>query len=140
MRQPFAGNVIPASRIVPVARNIMGYIPLPDVTGNLPTEFNNYVSPNDEGQYGYNQYYFKLDYIWNTKHHTFASNTRNQGHEDRSQTGFPQGDPARYGPNPNQRNHYGATVDHVWTVTPTLGPRCARRLGPLFLAARTNHH
>jgi hypothetical protein len=120
VRQPFAGNVIPASRIVPAARNIMGYIPLPDVTGSLPTEFNNYVSPNDEGQYGYNQYYFKLDYIWNAKHHTFASNTRNQGHENRSQTGFPLGDPARYGPDPNQRNHYGATVDHVWTVTPTL--------------------
>ena len=119
-RQPFAGNVIPASRIVPVARNIMSFIPLPDVTGNLPTEFSNYVSPNDEGQYGYNQYYFKLDYIWNAKHHTFASNTRNQGHEDRSQTGFPQGDPARYGPNPNQRNHYGANVDHVWAITPTL--------------------
>ncbi len=29
-RQPFPGNTIPANRISPVARNILGYVPLPD--------------------------------------------------------------------------------------------------------------
>ena len=31
--QPFAGNLIPASRISPIAKNILGYIPMPNTTG-----------------------------------------------------------------------------------------------------------
>ena len=34
IRSPFAGNVIPADRIDPVARNVMKYYPLPNVAGD----------------------------------------------------------------------------------------------------------
>lgn len=37
-RSPFAGDVIPGSRISPVAKKIIPYVPLP----NLPGDFNNY--------------------------------------------------------------------------------------------------
>ncbi|MFN3326548.1 MAG: carboxypeptidase regulatory-like domain-containing protein [Bryobacteraceae bacterium] len=39
-RQPFAGNVIPASRISPIAQRIQSYYPLPNITGQ---EANNYA-------------------------------------------------------------------------------------------------
>ena len=115
-RDAFPGNAIPRARMVPVARNALGYVPLPNVAGNPQTHFSNYVATPNEGQYGYDSYYFKFDYIWNEKHHTFASHTQNHGHENRSQTGFPLGNPARYGPDPNARAHYGATLDHVWNA------------------------
>jgi hypothetical protein len=120
VRNPFPGNLVPGDRMVPVAKNIMKYIPLPNVAGSPLTQFNNYVSTPNLGLYGYDSYYFKFDYIWNERQHTFASQTQNHGHENRSQTGFPQGDPARYGPDPNARAHYGATLDHVWNATPSM--------------------
>ncbi|MFN9297725.1 MAG: TonB-dependent receptor domain-containing protein [Acidobacteriota bacterium] len=43
-RQPFAGNVIPASRIDPVARIIMGDVWKPNSTGTGPTGVNNFIS------------------------------------------------------------------------------------------------
>jgi hypothetical protein len=50
LRDPFAGNVIPANRIHPVGRNVAGIYPLPNAPGN----FNNYTSAanrvvNDNG-------------------------------------------------------------------------------------------
>ncbi len=41
VRSPFPGNIVPANRIDPVARNIQAYLPLP----NLPGVFNNYYFP-----------------------------------------------------------------------------------------------
>jgi hypothetical protein len=44
VRDPFPGNVIPAGRQDPVARNIMKYYPLPNTQGAPWTEANNYYA------------------------------------------------------------------------------------------------
>ena len=43
-RQPFAGNVIPGSRIDPVSRRIIGDLWKPNGPGTGPTQLNNYVA------------------------------------------------------------------------------------------------
>jgi len=42
IRQPFPGNVIPASMIDPVAKALEAYMPEPNVTGDAGTNYNNY--------------------------------------------------------------------------------------------------
>src|SRR5262249_31585822 len=44
IRAPFAGNVIPAARLNPVAKNVLGIIPGGNVPGNPVTGLNNLVS------------------------------------------------------------------------------------------------
>jgi len=46
MREPFAGNIIPADRFDPVARAAMGYFPLPNREGTAANA-NNYVGNSD---------------------------------------------------------------------------------------------
>lgn len=117
VRDPFPGNRLPPQRIVPVSQNIMQYIPLPNIVTNPITNFNDFAASPNVGQYGYDTYYVKFDYIWNENHRTFVSQTQNHGHEYRTANGLPMGNPARQGPDPNKRAHYGATLDHVWTAT-----------------------
>ena len=118
-RDPFPGNRVPAQKIVPVARNILSFVPAPNIVTNAVTNVNNFASSPNIGEYGYDSFYTKFDYLWNSKHRTFGSHTQNHGQEFRTQTGFPKGNPAKYGPDPNRRAHYGATLDHVWTATPS---------------------
>ncbi len=44
IRQPFPGNIIPASRINPVSANIVNFYPLPNLPGAANTGLNNYYS------------------------------------------------------------------------------------------------
>lgn len=43
-RDPFPGNIVPASRIDPVARRMMAYYPQPNTPGNPITHVNNFIS------------------------------------------------------------------------------------------------
>lgn len=43
VRDPFAGNVIPTSRINPVSLAMLAYFPAPNTTGSGPTNQNNYI-------------------------------------------------------------------------------------------------
>jgi HSP20 family molecular chaperone IbpA len=60
-RLPFPGNVIPASRISPVARNIMAKIPLPNVPGAAFGQVN-YELPSYERQKTTDAVNLKLNY------------------------------------------------------------------------------
>jgi hypothetical protein len=42
-RDPFPGNIIPADRINPVSRNVIGLYPLPNFPGTGPAQLNNFV-------------------------------------------------------------------------------------------------
>ena len=119
VRSPFPGNVVPAQSIAPVARNVMKYVPLPNTISNPVTNFNNFVASPNIFLYRYDSFFVKFDYIWNERHHTFASTTQWHGQEYNNQNGLPYGNPARRGPDPNDRAHYGATLDHIWNVTPS---------------------
>jgi hypothetical protein len=116
-RTQFPGNVIPPSRIPQVSRNILGYIPLPNVNTLPVTNFNNLgVAPN-VGRFAYNSWYAKLNYQWNENNRTFFSETQNYGSNNSSTNGIPSGNPAKLGSDPARRNHYGATLDHVYTAS-----------------------
>jgi hypothetical protein len=116
-RSPFPGNVIPADRVAQVSRNILGYIPLPNVVTLPVTNFNNLgVAPN-VGRFAYNSWYMKFNYLWNENNRTFFSETQNYGSNNSSTNGLPTGNPAKLGSDPARRNHYGATLDHVATLS-----------------------
>ena len=115
-RTPFAGNRIPADRIAPVSSNILKFVPLPNIVTNPVTNFNNYgVAPNI-GRFRYNAWFMKFDYQWNDKNRTFFSETQNYGSNNSSNNGLPSGNPAKVGSDPARRNHYGATLDHVYAM------------------------
>jgi hypothetical protein len=68
VRDPFAGNVIPASLINPVALNMLKYFPAPNAAGTGPTHQNNYVS-TDSNNIQKNTWSARLD-------HNFTDDTR----------------------------------------------------------------
>jgi hypothetical protein len=115
-RTAFPGNVIPANRMSDVSKNILNYIPLPNITTNPVTNFNNLgLSPN-VGMFRYNAWFMKFDYQWSDKNRTFFSETQNYGSNNSSNNGILTGNPAKVGSDPASRNHYGTTLDHVYTM------------------------
>ena len=63
-RQPFAGNVIPADRISPVASKIIPHLPMPNLTnadGSVP-EFNNYFV---QAPFQFNRWTLDTKMNWN---------------------------------------------------------------------------
>ena len=60
-RLPFPGNVIPANRISPVARNILGLLPQPNISGVAPGQVN-YELPTSEREKTTNAFNVKLNF------------------------------------------------------------------------------
>ena len=85
IRNPFPGNVIPQSRISPVARNLMNLMPVP----NGPGLVQNFFATNNEGRYRYDQPMARWDHMINNADRVYAMMTFQHGHEFRNQTGFP---------------------------------------------------
>jgi hypothetical protein len=115
-RDPFPGNIIPANRIDPVARNILNYYPAPNQPGNAQGQ-NNYLSTNERGDdfYSFN---VRGDHQFNNDHKTFIRFSRNNRTEYRGNwTGEVNG----IKPTGNflYRINNALTADHVWTVTPS---------------------
>lgn len=119
VRDPFPGNRIPDARIVPVARNMLKFIPLPNIVTNPVTFLNNFAASPNVGRFDYDAQHVKVDYIWNERHRTSASETFNRGSGNRSANGIGSGNPAKTGVDPKRRRHYGAILDHVWTASAT---------------------
>src|ERR1700684_1493658 len=73
-RNPFPGDVIPQSRISPIAEKILSYLPAPHTVGQGGTSTatgiaNNYINPTNEGRYWYNQPIARWD-------HNFSDNDK----------------------------------------------------------------
>lgn len=111
VRQPFAGNIIPASRITPIARNVVANIPDP----NTPALVGNYnfVATNARDQY-----------IWSMKFdHAFNATNRvsyffsNEVQTDDSIAGFAGllGNGLLGGQKP-----YSHRINHDWSIKPNL--------------------
>lgn len=83
-RTAFPGNVVPASRIDPVALNVVKYYPLPNGPGNLYTGANNYFVAGAATQ-NTNQYDVKVDeninernrFFVRVSHHTWMTSPAN---------------------------------------------------------------
>jgi len=85
IRNPFPGNVIPASRISPVAQKILSFYPAPN-SGGLQQ---NFIAPANTGHYHYNQPMGRWDHVFGANDRFYAMATYQHGYEFRNSTGFP---------------------------------------------------
>jgi hypothetical protein len=111
LRVQFPGNIIPSSRIDPVARNLVKYYPLPTsnaITGNLPI---NPSIPNSN-----NTFDIRLDPYMGA-HHFFG-----RGVYQQPEVGSPNtfGNIAASSNPPLEQRRRQAMIHDVWAVTPTM--------------------
>jgi hypothetical protein len=80
-RTPFAGNVIPANRIDPIAAKAMAYYPLPNQAGRADQSAN-YYTPQTR-YYDYRGLLTRIDHNFNQSHRLFTNVFYNWRQEDR---------------------------------------------------------
>jgi len=118
IRQPFPGNLIPASRMDPVALKMLPYIPLPNFTPDV-SGFNNF-NPGGEPivtKERYNAYTIKFDQVITETERFSIHYVTNK----RWQTGPSYDWPIPVnGPNNFERYNQGANAQLTSTLTPTL--------------------
>jgi hypothetical protein len=81
VRDPFPGNIIPADRINPVARNVLGYFPAPNQAG--APDFSNNFFAEQPWTYAYDFQMIRIDHAWSADHRTFGRFIRNFRREER---------------------------------------------------------
>jgi len=111
-RQPFPGNRIPASRLSPVALNLMKIIP---TVANFDDRYVwNFVSPVRN-----NEILAKTDYNINSSHMLAVSYFRTLGDQQIANTAG-NGNIPSWGPQVNNSDQHTGSVRHAWTLAPTL--------------------
>ena len=114
-RQPFPGNRIPASRISPIGKAILGYYPAPNFQPQ--SLVNNFTRPDNVGRYRYEQPIGRYDKVLTENQRMHVLFTFQDGSEFRDQTGFDP--PARWGNMPGTvRRDINTVVSYDWTITP----------------------
>jgi hypothetical protein len=119
IRNPFPGDVIPASRVSPIGAKILSLYPAP----NAPGQTQNFFGAGNDGQYRYDQPLGKWDHIAGEKDRFYVTFAFQHGHEFRSQNGFPV--PAEYGNIISERTsqHYIADWTRVLSPASVLDVR-----------------
>ena len=114
-RQPFPGNIVPASRISPIAREYMQYWPLPNQAGDVQQR-NNFLSSNPRTDDFYSVS-LRGDHRISSTQSLFVRYTRNDRQEAR---GNWAGEVNGIRPIGNflYRVNDGVTGDHVWAISP----------------------
>ena len=112
-RQPYAGNVIPASEITPIASKIMALFPKP----NLPGYANNYAYSGDS-THKYNQPIASVDYNFTQDTKVKFTFAWWSGLEYRNGSGFPGA--AANGNINNYRSDVAPVVDFTHNFSPML--------------------
>lgn len=84
IRDPFPGNVIPASRMSPIGKKILSYYPAP----NYPGQVNNYIADTG-GVYRYDQPIVRWDHVFNDSNRLNVLESYQWGQEFRNSTGIP---------------------------------------------------
>ncbi len=115
-RQPFPGNIIPGNRISPIAREILGYYPMPNQPGDAQGR-NNYISTNARGDDFYTMNY-RVDHNLTDRQRFFVRYARNNRTEYR---GNWIGEINGANPVGNYlfRINDALNADHVWTMSPS---------------------
>jgi hypothetical protein len=113
-RSLFPGDVIPESRLSPIARNLLKYVPLPNIT-SAPTgnAVNNYVPPSVR-QDKFPVLTTRVDHNWSESERSFARVSWNSLAEDSGDT-FGKGDIAAG--NHLTRSAKSLGLDHVLTLS-----------------------
>jgi Carboxypeptidase regulatory-like domain len=117
MRQPFPGNIIPASMFNSVGQSLLALYPLPNRPGVGGSDENNFFSdaPNTDNDYSYD---LRIDHKFSDKQSIF-------GHVDEFNNyinyGAVFGNPSL---TPNYSNNYipgrNIMVDHTWAISPSV--------------------
>ncbi len=116
-RTAFPGNVIPANRINPVARELLKYYPAANQPGNAQGQ-NNFLSTNERGDDFYTVN-VRGDHQFNNDHKSFVRYSRNNRTEYRGNWTGEQNGIIPTG-NFLFRINNAVTGDHVWTMSPTM--------------------
>ena len=115
-RQPFPGNVIPTSRLNPIALEYLKYYPAPNQAGDAQGR-NNFITDNPRGDDFYSMNY-RIDHNLTDKQRFFVRYSRNNRVEYRGNwTGEVNG--IRPTGNYLYRINDALNMDHVWTMTPS---------------------
>jgi hypothetical protein len=116
VRQPFQNNIIPTSRLNPIAQKVLGYYPLPNQAANATGQDNFFYSnPRTDDFYSVST---RFDHSISAKQRAMARYTRNDRRESRNaQLGVVNG----VVPTGNFlfRKNDGFTYNHTWTQSST---------------------
>ncbi len=118
-------GIIPASRIDPVAANILKLYPLPNAPGCIGPNVTKATCPDTDnffataniGKYSYNQPMVRVDHIFSEANRMYALVTWQRGHEDRSGNGFSI--PAEIGEIISERDDTNAIFDFTHVFSPS---------------------
>ena len=113
VRDPFPGNVIPANRINPVARQLLQRVPLP-TNSNLA---NNLLVPDNPRADKYNQHTLKVDQVINSSNRASVRLAWNKRNEINDTAGFPIEASPWY---LHGRENKGPSLDLTSTLNPSM--------------------
>ncbi|MBL8179231.1 MAG: TonB-dependent receptor [Bryobacterales bacterium] len=114
-RQPFPGNVLPASRISPIGRAILGFYPAPNFQAQ--SLVNNFTRPDNLGKYRYEQPMARYDRVLTDNDRINFLFTFQDGGEFRDQTGFDP--PAQFG---NMNGTVRRDMNYILSYDRTMSP------------------
>jgi hypothetical protein len=119
IRSQFPNNQIPASRIDPVARNVMRFMPTPNAqTAGQRYSTTNFLLPGYVNQDDFYNLILKFDWNFGDKHRTFIRHASNDRTEERCANGICAG-PGMDGQQPFQRINDAYVIDWVTTLNST---------------------
>lgn len=119
LRTPFANNIIPASRINPVAKNVLGYYPMPISAGDGPAHLNNYIYPS-RWVADMDQWSGRMDYNVNDTNRVYFKYSQNPFSEYRGLVWEGSNAAEPTGNAPLIRNGRNWAFDWTSTLSPTL--------------------
>lgn len=121
IRQPFPGNIIPASLINPIAKAVTSYMPEPGRAAPAGSRYstNNLSLPAYLDADKFYNLTLKFDFNFGDKHRAFFRHASNDRTEDRAGNGI-DNKPGTDGQQPFQRINDAYVVDWVSTISPTL--------------------
>ncbi|MBM3811072.1 MAG: TonB-dependent receptor [Acidimicrobiia bacterium] len=114
-RTQFPGNRIPASRISPIGRAILGFYPAPNFQPQALA--NNFTRPDNLGKYRYEQPMARYDKVLNANNRFHFLFTFQDGSEYRDQNGFDP--PARFG---NMTGTVRRDINYIFSYDYTISP------------------
>ena len=120
-RQPFPGNVIPSTRLNPIALNVTKYMPLPNrlAPAGFRYSTSNLSIPDFFDKDKFYNLILKFDWNFGSKHRAFFRHGSNDRTEDRAVNGI-DNKIGTDGQQPFQRINDAYVTDWVSTITPTL--------------------
>ncbi|MEK7408710.1 MAG: TonB-dependent receptor [Acidobacteriota bacterium] len=111
-RQPLAGNIIPASRLDPIAQKLLTYWPEPNQTGTADGRQNYFRIATDKRLWG--SLLGRIDHNFSEKHRVFFRVNNNQWDQTVQQM------PTIANGNTSGRPGYGLVADDVYVFNPQL--------------------